>query len=441
MVKAFNKKESKRMTCHKKYKIRKKVREHNKKLAKTLKNSIKKKRKIDGSIPNLAPFKEELLLEAVNQNEMRNDEKKMKKKKPQMVVTKPKAQMPQAISSKSVSAHVIMSQCDVLIWVIDIRSPAECFCIDTFSELSNANKSIVFVLNKVDLVPYSVANQWYSVYSSKAPTFVLKSTEIILTECEQIISALKTTLARFGGAKPLLSHLKQISPQDKKVGVIGGPQVGKSSVVSTILKQCGRTKAKKTNETKLSENLKLSTVPGLLKMEYKGILNVLHNLHQFMNYPTEVVSALSRCISKQDAMFHFTLPDYHHPEGLPDALAIRYNLYHQKEPDHEAVGRLVLKQFRDKKLKFYVACKDAAGGEGIPEEQLDDVRRLLFDGDALKLNSSELNIVITKKEKPKRGNDMEIDEEIESGEEMGSSEEEEENEEDGSELDEEEEMD
>ena len=53
MVKAFNKKESKRMTCHKKYKIRKKVREHNKKLAKTLKNSIKKKKKIDGNIPKL----------------------------------------------------------------------------------------------------------------------------------------------------------------------------------------------------------------------------------------------------------------------------------------------------------------------------------------------------------------------------------------------------
>ena len=58
-------------------------------------------------------------------------------------------------------------------------------------------------------------------------------------------------------------------------------------------------------------------------MEYTGILNVLHNLHQYMNYPTEVLSALSHCISKQDAMFHFTLPDYNHPTGLPDALGIR----------------------------------------------------------------------------------------------------------------------
>ena len=72
-------------------------------------------------------------------------------------------------------------------------------------------------------------------------------------------------------------------------------------------------------------------LPGLLKMEYKGILNVIHNLHQFMNYPTEVLSALTRCISKQDAMFHFTLPDYQHPEGLPDALAVRFVIIYSNQ--------------------------------------------------------------------------------------------------------------
>ena len=49
---------------------------------------------------------------------------------------------------------------------------------------------------------------------------------------------------------------------EKKIGIIGGPQVGKSSVVSTILKQCGRTKAKRSTMTKLSDNLKLVTMPG-----------------------------------------------------------------------------------------------------------------------------------------------------------------------------------
>ena len=49
---------------------------------------------------------------------------------------------------------------------------------------------------------------------------------------------------------------------ETKVGVIGGPKVGKSCVISTVLKFCGRTKAKKTTQTKLGDNLKLVTVPG-----------------------------------------------------------------------------------------------------------------------------------------------------------------------------------
>ena len=161
MVKAFNQKESKRMTCHKKYKIRKKVREHNKKLAKSMKNTNKKKKTIDGSIPNLAPFKEDLLLEALNQTEAKNELKKQRKKKPLIVVQKPKAKITPVAAAKSVSAHVTISQCDIIVWVIDIRSPMECFCDKTFSELSSADKSVVFVLNKVDLVPKSVAHQWF----------------------------------------------------------------------------------------------------------------------------------------------------------------------------------------------------------------------------------------------------------------------------------------
>lgn len=163
MVKAFSKhSESKRMTCHKKYKIRRKVREHNKKLAKNLKNSVGKKRKIDGNIPNMAPFKEELLVEAMQQTEARAEEKKQRKKKKEpLIVTKPSkpAEAP-IISAKSVSYHVTVSQCDVVLWVIDVRSPPECFCDEILKEIKAQNKTVVFVLNKIDLIPSFIVNQW-----------------------------------------------------------------------------------------------------------------------------------------------------------------------------------------------------------------------------------------------------------------------------------------
>uniref|UniRef100_A0A8C4WID0 Guanine nucleotide-binding protein-like 3 N-terminal domain-containing protein n=1 Tax=Gopherus evgoodei TaxID=1825980 RepID=A0A8C4WID0_9SAUR len=57
-------KASKRMTCHKRYKIQKKVREHSRKLRKEAKKRGHKKPKKDPGIPNAAPFKEEVLREA-----------------------------------------------------------------------------------------------------------------------------------------------------------------------------------------------------------------------------------------------------------------------------------------------------------------------------------------------------------------------------------------
>lgn len=52
------------MTCHKRYKIQKKVREHHRKLRKEAKKRGHKKPKKDPGVPNSAPFKEALLREA-----------------------------------------------------------------------------------------------------------------------------------------------------------------------------------------------------------------------------------------------------------------------------------------------------------------------------------------------------------------------------------------
>ena len=54
-----------------------------------------------------------------------------------------------------------------------------------------------------------------------------------------------------------------IYPLETSIGVIGTPKVGKSSVISSILKCCGRTTAKNANLTKLNDNIKLATIPGL----------------------------------------------------------------------------------------------------------------------------------------------------------------------------------
>ena len=61
-----------------------------------------------------------------------------------------------------------------------------------------------------------------------------------------------------------------------------------------------------------------------MNIEYKGVLNILVNLDRYMNVPAEVLSVLAASITKADAMYHFTLPEYDHPEGFVAALAVRF---------------------------------------------------------------------------------------------------------------------
>lgn len=82
------KKASKRMTCSRRFKIQKKVREHNRKVKKEAKKAGHRKTKKDISIPNDAPFKEDILREAELRKQMREDLKKAQKLERQNEVAK-----------------------------------------------------------------------------------------------------------------------------------------------------------------------------------------------------------------------------------------------------------------------------------------------------------------------------------------------------------------
>nr|VZI49715.1 unnamed protein product [Spirometra erinaceieuropaei] len=69
MVKSCRKNKSKRITCHKRYKIIKKVREHHRKVRREQRNNPQKFRRKDPGIPNSLPFKEEILKHVIETKE------------------------------------------------------------------------------------------------------------------------------------------------------------------------------------------------------------------------------------------------------------------------------------------------------------------------------------------------------------------------------------
>jgi len=84
---------------------------------------------------------------------------------------------------------------------------------------------LVFILNKCDLIPTSITNRWIKYLSKSYPTL-----------------AFQASVSNPFGKGSLIQLLKQfdILHKDKKnisVGLIGYPNVGKSSVINALMKK------------------------------------------------------------------------------------------------------------------------------------------------------------------------------------------------------------
>jgi nuclear GTP-binding protein len=107
------------------------------------------------------------------------------------------------------------------------------------------HKHLIFVLNKIDLVPNWVAKRWMGELAKDRPTI-----------------AFHASLTHAFGKGALISLLRQFGKlhEDKKqisVGVIGYPNVGKSSVINTLISKKSCKVAPIPGETKIWQYISL----------------------------------------------------------------------------------------------------------------------------------------------------------------------------------------
>ena len=113
------------------------------------------------------------------------------------------------------------------------------------------DKKIILVLNKIDLVPQQITQKWMNILRKEFPTILFKantqnqqshlsSNSIFsnsLNNKEELIGDLLDS-SKALGADNLLQLIKNYSRDDKikhavSVGLIGYPNVGKSSVINS----------------------------------------------------------------------------------------------------------------------------------------------------------------------------------------------------------------
>ena len=186
MVKYANRgkpKKSKRMTLQQKYKVERKIKEHHKKSRRAAKKmqdaGMKKKAKMD-VIPNMYPFKAEL----IRAQELHKVEQQQLKAKKRLVSTQGEEIENEIAEATIVLVHGakhfsdytdLIDAADVVVQVLDSRDPQSSRNEAVEKEIVSAGKKLFFVLTKSDLIPQEQLNKWKAHLNAQHPTMVFSS--------------------------------------------------------------------------------------------------------------------------------------------------------------------------------------------------------------------------------------------------------------------------
>ncbi|CAH2229147.1 jg20760 [Pararge aegeria aegeria] len=216
MAKFKLKKPSKRQPARLRYKIEKKVRDHNRKIKKEAKKNPKSKKPKAVQIPNVCPFKEDILKEVEAVKKHKEEEKlkrrelaklekqnrlEEKKKNPvgmDTLVANAEArgkvhdafkspetenvneygkdrQQENSLKTYYREFKKVISEAEVVLEVVDARDPLGTRCVQVEEAVRESGKKLVLVLNKADLIPRDNLTAWLKYLRRQSPAVPFKA--------------------------------------------------------------------------------------------------------------------------------------------------------------------------------------------------------------------------------------------------------------------------
>ncbi|XP_035193195.1 guanine nucleotide-binding protein-like 3 [Oxyura jamaicensis] len=437
-------KASKRLSCHKRYKIQKKIREHHRKVRKEAKKRGRKKPKKDPGVPSAAPFKEALLREA-EQRKQRLEELKQKQKldrqkehekkrkldakknaakiQEQTEGTEPSSNSeantkkgPHKKPKKSFHSELekVIEASDVVLEVLDARDPMGCRCpqLEQAITCSGGEKKLLLVLNKIDLVPKENLEKWLNCLKKEFPTVAFKSATLMRDRTMQEHFSRKRARVDLSrntecfGSECLLKLLQEHCKTQNKaiqVGLVGFPNVGKSSIINSLKKDrvCNvgpaRGLTKYMQVVRIDKQMRVLDSPSIVADPANSTLTLALRsiIDAGESGSIDVIEAMDTVLnhcSKQQVMMFYSIPDFRNTEEFLTLLAQKRGMLKKGGvPDIENIAKLLLCDWTGGKISYH---SQPPGSQMLPPYLAEDKIAEMQKGFNLKKLEEENNATI-----------------------------------------------
>ncbi|CAN8002180.1 unnamed protein product, partial [Ixodes hexagonus] len=410
----FSEKQSKRVSCRQRYKVEKKVRQHLKKKRREAKKNPTHHKAKDPGIPNSLPFKEDILKEAQvrqrMQEELRKETRQRQKEGRQQLMMKNRdlgevrrdaekrdadfegmnllkehlqnTNQGHLLKELNTKCHYqefrkVVEGADVVLEVLDARDPLGTRSPQLEQFVLSKRKRLVLVLNKIDLIPRDNLERWLKHLRNELPTVAFKaSTQSQRNNLSRSrswnLSKVPEGLGQSSsclGANLLMKMLGNYCRNQGiqtciTVGVVGYPNVGKSSIVNSLKRSRACTVGAVPGVTKVMQKVQLDKHVSLL--DSPGVVMAAQGASQAavalrnakrpedLEDPVGPACSILRRASKEQFMLHYRLGDFSTPEECLSLLAKRMGLLRKGGlPNPIAAAKRILTDWNCGRIKYY----------------------------------------------------------------------------------------